>query len=448
MAIRISEGLDLPISGVPAKAIGEGRPVSSAAVLGGDYVGLRPAMRVEEGDRVKLGQPLFVDRKRPEVRFVSPGCGTVIEINRGPRRSLLSVVVRLEGDDEENFASWPETELAGLGRDQVTDVLLRSGMWPALRARPFSTVADPGATPHSVFVTATDTNPLAPPPEIIIEAGRDDFRNGLSVVSRLTDGAVFVCQKPNAELPASPASNVTVEMFSGPHPAGLVGTHIHHLDPAGPGNTVWHIGYQDVIAVGRLFTTGRLMTERTVAVAGPKVEQPGLMRTRLGANTDELTKAALADGEVRVISGSVLSGHRAAGAIAYLGRYHNQVSVIAEASNGLASEQKRAKPDEFSAYRGFGAKPWGAKRFALTTATHGETTAMVPFGGFERVMPLDILPTQLLRALVIGDIDVAEGLGCLELDEEDLALCTLVCPSKLDYGPLLRSMLQRIEREG
>lgn len=448
MVIRISEGLDLPISGVPAETVSDGPTVTSVALLGGDYVGLSPAMRVEEGDRVKLGQALFADRKRPNIVFASPGSGTVAEINRGARRALLSVVVRLDGNEEETFPSWPETDLAALRRDQVIETLLASGMWPTLRARPFNKVADPGATPRSIFVTATDTNPLAPPPETIIDAHRDDFGNGLTVVSRLTDGPVFVCQKPNVELPASPAVNVSVEMFSGPHPSGLVGTHIHHLDPVSAKKTVWHIGYQDVIAVGRLFTTGRLMTERIVALAGPMVREPRLVRTRLGVSTDDLTRDALENVENRVISGSVLSGRWAKEATAYLGRYHNQISVISEGREGVDPGPLGMEGRLFSIYRGFGSTPWGTKRFSFTSAAHGETTTMVPFGGFERVMPLDILPTHLLRALLVGDVEMAEALGCLELDEEDLALCTLVCPSKLDYGPLLRSMLDRIEREG
>ena len=446
MVIRIVEGLDLPIVGVPAGTVDDGPAVASVALIGGDYLGLSPAMQVEEGDRVTLGQALFTDRKRPGVRFTSPASGTVTEINRGTRRTLLSVVVRLDGDEEETFPSWSETNLATLRPDQVVDTLLASGMWPALRTRPFNKVADPSATPRSIFVTATDTNPLSPPPETIIDAHREAFRNGLTVVSRLTDGPIFVCQKPYLELPESPAANVSVEEFSGPHPSGLVGTHIHHLDPVGAGKSVWHVGYQDVIAVGRLFISGRLMTERTVALAGPTVREPRLLRTRLGANTDDLTRDALLEGENRVISGSVLSGRRATEATAYLGRYHNQVSVIAEGRDGGEPGLRPKKGGPFSIYRGFGFRPWGRNRYSFTSAPHGETTAMVPLGGFERVLPLDILPTQLLRALLVGDVEMAEALGCLELDAEDLALCTLVCPSKLDYGPLLRSMLDRIER--
>ena len=446
--MRISKGLDLPIAGAPVGAVGNGPAVASVALLGADYPGLNPAMRVEEGQRVMLGEPLFADRKRPEILFTSPASGIVSAINRGPRRTLVSVVVEIDGDAERTFPPTPEAELAALARGQAVETLLATGLWPALRTRPFGKVPDPASTPRSIFVTATDTNPLAPPPEAVIDAHKDDFKNGLTVVSRLTGGPVYLCKEPNVELPVSPAANLSVREFSGPHPAGLVGTHIHYLDPASAGRTVWHIGYQDVIAIGSLFTSGRLMTERTVALAGPAVKAPCLLRTRLGANLDDLVRERLIEGDNRVISGSVLSGWTAQGATAYLGHYHNQVSVIAEGRGAADPGLFGMKGGLFSIYRGIGFTPWGRRRFSFTSAAHGRPSAMVPFGGFERVMPLDILATQLLRALLTGDIEMAEALGCLELDEEDLALCTLVCPGKLEYGPLLRFMLERIEREG
>ena len=448
MPIRIVEGLDIPIGGAPEQSISEGPEVTSVALLGHDYVGLSPAMRVEEGDRVKLGQALFADRKHPEVLFTSPGSGVVTEINRGARRALLSVVVRLEGDDEESFPSWSEKELTVLRRDQVTETLLASGLWAALRIRPYSRVPAPGTAPHAIFVTAMDTNPLAARPEVVIGENRDAFANGLTVVSHLTDGPVYLCKAPSVELPQGTSDNISVAEFAGPHPGGLVGTHIHFLAPAGARRAVWHLNYQDVIAIGKLFTTGRLWPERIIALAGPVVNRPRLVRTRLGANTDDLTRGELAGVDWRIISGSVLSGRRARKPENYLGRFHNQLSVIAEAPSVVPKRRLGADRAGFSIY---GLSPARGRRKPgnpLTTALHGRPTTMVPLGGFERVMPLDILPTQLLRALLVGDTDMAQALGCLELDEEDLALCTFVCPSKLNYGPLLREALRRIEKEG
>ncbi len=445
--MRITEGLDIPMEGEPEQSIFDGIGVSSVALLGGDYIGLSPALQVQEGDRVRLGQPLFADRKHPSVIFSSPGSGVVTAINRGARRALLSVVVQLEGDDEASFPSWPRADLPGLRRDEVTASLLNSGLWTALRARPYGRVADPETMPHSIFVTAVDSNPLAARPDRVIGEEREAFGDGMIVLSRLTDGPVYLCKPPGADLPMGDPERTIAVDFTGPHPSGLVGTHIHFLDPVGAGRTVWHLNYQDVIAVGKLFATGRLSTGRVVSLAGPMVTRPRLVRTRLGANLDELTRGELQDGRHRMISGSVLSGRAAQSPEHYLGRYHNQASVIAEA---LPDARCRwlGGPGVFSLYGLWAHRKRSRRHFAFTTAKHGRPAAMVPFGGFEKVMPLNILPTQLLRALLVGDTDMAQALGCLELDEEDLALCSFLCPGKIDYGAALREALRLIEKEG
>lgn len=453
MLFPITKGLDIPICGSPEQAISGGPAVSSVALLGADYVGLSPAMHVREGDTVKLGQPLFSDRKHPNVLFASPGAGVVSEINRGARRALLSVVVKLQGDDEESFPSWPAGQLMGLRREQVAEALLASGLWPAFRTRPYSKVPDPETEPHAIFVTAMDTNPLAARPELVIAEHPLDFANGLTVMAHLTDGSVFVCKAPDVDLPTGASDKISEAAFSGPHPSGLVGTHIHILAPVGANKTVWHVNYQDVIAIGKLFTSGRIWTERVIALAGPVVRRPRLIRARLGADTEELTSGELTLGELRdadarIISGSVLSGRRARNPENYLGRYHTQVSVVAEAQAANGKSPAEAGGDVFSTHSLLVPNQPRKRTFSLTTALHGRPTAMVPLGGHERVMPLDILPTQLLRALLVGDTDMAQALGCLELDEEDLALCTFVCPSKLNYGPLLREALAGIEKEG
>ena len=439
MPIRIVKGLNIPLAGTPEQAVAEAKPVRSVALLGSDYPGLRPAMMVAEGDRVKAGQPLFADRGREGVVFTAPGSGTVSGIHRGARRALLSVVITLDREEEtESFARWPVAALGGLRRDQVVDHLLVTGLWTALRTRPHGHVPDPATAPSSLFVTALDTNPLAARPEVAIGAAPADFANGLAVLAHLTDGPVHLCRAPGADIPAGDPERVTVSEFAGPHPAGLVGTHVHFLDPVGPRKTVWHLGYQDAIAIGRSFTTGRPAPERIVALWGPDVMRPRLVRARLGAATGDVLEGELGDDGYRVISGSVLSGRRAAGPEAYLGRYHNQISVIPEAGGG----------ESFSAYGRLRIAPPGAPGRALTTALNGRPSAFVPLGGYERVMPLDILATPLLRALLVGDWETARALGCLELEEEDLALSTFVCPGKLDYGPALRAALDEIEAAG
>lgn len=442
-AFRFRRGLDVPIDGAPEQAVSDGPAITSVALLGRDYPGLRPLMRVEVGDRVALGQALFADRKRPEILFTAPGSGIVTAINRGPRRSLQSVVIALDGTDERRFDACPSSGLARLEQQAVAATLLASGNWTAFRARPFGRVPDPGSVPRSLFVTAMDTNPLAADPAAIIAARRDDFVDGLAAISRLTDGPVHVCHAPGAEIPLDGGGRCSAASFAGPHPAGLPGTHIHRLDPVGAGGTVWHIGYQDVIAIGRLFTTGRLSTERIVALGGPLARRPRLLRTRLGASTAELTRGETAEIPARVISGSVLSGHRAADALAYLGRYHTQVAVIAEGWRERHPAGRR-RPAIAAFLDALLARH---RRERASTALNGRPTTMLPLEVYDRVMPLDILAVPLLRALLVGDVERAQELGCLEFDEEDVALWSFVCPSKIDYGALLRGVLTRLEAE-
>lgn len=445
MRFKIRKGLDIPVRGEPEQVITDGPGVSTVALLGVDYCGLRPELLVEEGDRVKLGQPVFQDRKRPEIRFVASSSGTVTQINRGPRRALHSVVIERGDYGEAEFAAHPPNRLARLARNDVVETLLASGLWASFRTRPYSRVPDPRSEPHSIFVTAIDTNPLSANPQLIIGEHSEDFSHGLTVLSRLTRGPVFLCKEPGGQIPSGDMERIVVAEFDGPHPAGLAGTHIHFLDPAGAEKTVWHLNYQDVIGIGKLFTTGRLWGERIIALGGPLIRRPRLIRTRLGANLSDLLRGETPEDKCRVISGSILSGRSASGVLSYLGRYYNQISVIAEAGAGpddRASGGMRYSASDLPILRFF-----SKRNSSLTTAMHGTPTAFVPTTAFERVMPLDILPTPLLRALIAGDTDMAEALGCLELDEEDLALCTFMCPGKWDYGPLLRSNLDRIEKK-
>lgn len=446
--IKIRRGLDLPISGAPEQAIVDGPKVRSVAVIGFDYPGMKPTMAVKVGDKVKLGQLLFTDKKTEGVRYTAPAAGTVAAINRGERRVLQSVVIDVEGDEAEPFAKYEANELASLSADQVKENLVNSGLWTALRTRPYSKVPAPATTPNSIFVTAMDTNPLAANPELIIRESREDFVNGLTLLSRLTEGQVFVCKAPGADILTGNNSRVVSEEFEGVHPAGNAGTHIHYLDPVSATKTVWTIGYQDVIAFGKLFTTGKISSERVISLAGPQVEKPRIVRTQLGANLDELTAGQMKAGENRVVSGSVFGGRSARGAFAYLGRYHSQVTVLLEGRDRPFLHYLRAGFNMFSTMGIYISSLLGGKKYEFTTTTMGSERAMVPVGSYENVMPLDILPTQLLRALAVGDTDMAQKLGCLELDEEDLALCTFVCPGKYEYGPILRDNLTRIEKEG
>ena len=444
--IKLKKGLDIPLAGSPKQEITTGNAITTVAVLGEEYVGMRPTMAVEVGDTVKKGQVLFEDKKNPGVKFTAPIAGTVKEINRGAKRVLQSVVIAASGDAAERFTQYPATELATLTVEQVKQNLVDSGLWVAFRTRPFSQSPAIDSTPKAIFVNAMDTNPLAADPAVVIGADVEAFTQGLTVISRLTEGKIYLTKKAGVAIPS--VSAVTVAEFDGPHPAGLVGTHIHFLDAASSKKVVWHIGYQDVIAVGKLFTTGELNSERVIALAGPVVKNPRLVKTPLGAAVTELTAGELNEGQNRIISGSVLAGTTAHGVHGYVGRFHTQVSVLAEGFDKHFLGWITPGAEKHSVTRAYLGHLNPKKLFSLTTTTNGSSRAMVPIGNYERVMPLDILPTLLLRDMISGDTDGAQTLGCLELDEEDLALCTYVCPGKYDYGTILRNCLTTIQKEG
>ncbi len=456
---KIQEGLDLPIKGEPAQSISDAKPPQKVAVVASDYVGLRPRLQVEPGDVVKRGQVLFEEKKLPGVIYTSPGAGKVVAVNRGVRRALQTVVVELDeaekaGDDtaadQVEFESYAGKDPVGLSPEELTALMLESGMWPALRARPFGKVANPETSPHSIFVTAIDTNPLAPSVDAVYAGNEEAFEKGLIGLTRLTEGSIFLCKPPGSAVSAGAYSGISVEEFDGPHPAGTPGLHIHRLDPVNRDKTVWHIGYQDVIALGNLLMTGRLDMTRVVSLAGPLVKNPRLLRTRLGASIDEVVDGELEEGESRVLSGSVFDGRVASGEVlGYLGRYHNQITVLPEDRERVFLGWLLPGFGKFSVVNAFASFiDRNRRKFDFTTSMHGGRRAIVPIGVYERVMPMDIMPTFLLRSIMARDVERAEELGCLELVEEDLALCTFVCPSKIDYGPVLRECLTQIEKEG
>ena len=449
---RLRRGLDLPLAGEPEQAIHLAGDCRFVGVLGDDCVGLKPTFLVQPGERVRRGQVLFEDKSNPGVRYTASAAGTVSAIHRGERRTFQSLTIAVDGDDVDDaqlpLASYTGVTPQKLSAGEVRALLIESGLWTALRTRPFSRVPAAATSPRALFITAMDTRPHAPSVDLVLAERMADFQAGVACLAKLTRGSTFVCVAPDSAVTVPTGGNVKVEVFDGPHPAGNAGTHIHFLCPVDLERTVWHIGYQDVAAIGRLFTTGRLDVTRVVSLAGPGVLQPRLLRTRLGAATAALTDGQIAPGRQRIVSGSVLDGRTAMGDVhGYLGRYHQQLSVLAEAGERELLGWIAPGADKFSVW-GVVLGAWRRRgRLALTTTTNGGSRAMVPIGAFERVMPLDLMPTFLLRALLMKNDERAEALGCLELDEEDIALCTFVCPGKAEYGPLLRDALGRIEKE-
>jgi Na+-transporting NADH:ubiquinone oxidoreductase subunit A len=449
--IRIRKGFDVPIAGEPEQVVYPGAPVRTVALCGVDYVGLRPRLLVSVGDAVGLGQPLWEDKRDPAVCYPSPGNGVVTAVNRGTRRVLESVVVSLQdsGAPDLQFEALTAHEIEKLDRDAVAERMLHSGLWTALRTRPFSRVPQSDSTPDSIFVSAIDTRPLAPDPKVIVARDVEHFALGLQVLTLLTEGRVWLCTAPDWSITLPGIERVTRVGFTGPHPAGLPGTHMHFLQPVGPDRTNWQINYQDVTALGRLFHHGVIDTERVVSLSGTCVSEPRLVTTRLGAALEEVLRDGVCETETcRVISGSVLGGRAATGTLAYLGRYDDQVSVLREGGRSFVFGWTGLFPRRFTTAPTFARANGHRKRHVFSTTQNGRFSGMLPMRVLDRVMPLDILPSPLLRALLVKDTERAQALGCLELDEEDLALCSFVCPAKNDYGVALRINLQQIEKEG
>jgi Na+-transporting NADH:ubiquinone oxidoreductase subunit A len=378
----------------------------------------------------------------------------VIELSEGERRGTPSE------DELETFSTPGSAEPETLGRVGVRDLLVESGMWTAFRTRTFGKVPHPEDVPSAIFVTAIDTNPLAADPGVVLTDGRDEFEFGLRAVAELSGGKTYLCVRAGSEIGTGLDAPVTVEEFAGPHPAGTAGVHIHTLEPVGRNRTVWTVGYQDVVSVGRMLRSGHLDVSRVIAIGGPPVPHPRLVRTRVGASIGDLVRneeiGENEEGEneevgksIRWISGSVLSGKAAHGDVfGYMGRYDVQLSALHEGGDREFLAWLAPGRRKFSVLPVFLSKFLKRGAFYLSTDAHGSRRAIIPIGLYERVMPMDILPTFLLRALAADDIERAEELGCLELVEEDLALCGFVDPGKTDFGPMLRRTLELIERAG
>lgn len=446
MVFNLSKGLDLPILGAPDQRIDEGRPVTKVAILGNDYIGLKPTMLVKVGDQVKQGQAIFEDKKTPGMRVTAPAAGSVLEVNRGDKRALLSVVIEKKGKARMKFESYESSELTSIDESKLRDNLIKSGLWASFRTRPFNKIPQIESKVDGIFVNAMDTNPLAADPQLVISGEKEAFKQGLDVLTSF-GVPVHLCKAVDADIPSS--QGVKVSEFSGPHPAGNSSTHIHYIMPVNAKRTVWTINYQDVIAVGKLFVTGYLDATRVIALGGPNVRSPRLINTELGADINELVSDSLQEGENRVISGSILNGTVAEGVQAYLGRYDNQISVIDEDRERRFMGWIVPGSDRFSKMNIYVSSLFGRnKKFNLTSSQNGSPRPIVPIGVYEKVMPLDILPTPLLKAIIVKDTDTVQQLGGLELAEEDLALCTYVDPGKHDFGPVLRENLTQIELEG
>ena len=449
--IRIRKGLNIPLKGSPNSAAVNLSTTRSVGLLGDDYVGMKPTMLVSEGDAVKAGDILFEDKKNKGVVFTSPGSGVIESINRGARRSLQSIVINL--DKEENFKefnSYKSNELHDIDPSKIREQLINSGLWTSFRTRPFSKTPSIDSFPESLFINCMDTNPLSLNPNEVISIEKNTFHAGISILSRFLDSKIYLCTSKDFSSEDFKFPNVHHRTFEGPHPSGLSGTHMHHISPASLKNILWSINYSDVINLGYLFLNGRIPIHKYISLCGPQVESPRILKVRIGACTDELCAGQLKPSDNRIISGSVINGREAVGPFAYLGKFHTQVSVLEETSMADREFLNWMMPglNKHSKLSLFAHSIFPKKLLDIKTLMNGADRSIVPIGIYEEVLPYNLLPTILLRYLVLKDTEKVQALGGLELDEEDLALCSYVCPSKYDFGSILRSNLSSIEAEG
>lgn len=448
--IKIKKGHNIRIAGVPVRTIENASAPKTIGVRPIEFKFLKPKLMVKEGDPVQIGSPLFFDKKNPDIKWASPAAGKIKSIIYGERRSVLQIVIdREENEKAIQHEKFTAEQINSLGREKLIDQILKANLWPLIRQRPFSKVSDPGDTPKSIFVSGFNTGPLTVDLDLALEGREKEFQAGLNVLTQLTTGKVFLNVSTNTRSKAlADADNVEITRFSGPHPAGNVGIQIHHLDPINPGEVVWTVNAQHVATLGDLFLAGKFNPEVVVTVGGPSITNPVHLRARIGNNIDTILNGRVTGNKNRVIGGDVLSG-RAAGRQDHIGYYTTTVTVLPVSSERpflgwLAPGSPGRIYSLLKAYFFQNSK----QPFSFNTNINGSQRHMVPVNAWESVLPMDILPNPLYRSILAEDIEEMEKLGILECDEEDFALCSFACPSKINLGGAIRNGLDLLEKEG
>jgi Na+-transporting NADH:ubiquinone oxidoreductase subunit A len=445
-SIKLKRGLDIRISGTADKILVPDVQSTLYGVKPVDFPGLTPKLDVKQGDKVLAGSPLFHDKLHPEIKFVSPVSGNVLLVTRGDRRKLLEIVVERKGD---GFTSFGKGDPSVMPREKIQSLLLDSGLWPAVRQRPYHIIARPTDVPKSIFISGFDSSPLGPDYNFITDNSSSGFfRSGINALRRLTDGKINLVLngREDASVTLKNITGVDISYFSGPHPAGNVGVHIHHLDPINKGDIVWVVNLQDVLAIGRLFEEGIYLHERIVALTGSEVIKPQYYRVRSGASIAGMVKDNIKPGNLRFISGNVLTGARIE-PDGHIGYYDSQVTIIPEGNYYEFFGWIKPGINKFSFSRTFLSSLIPRKSYNLDTNIHGGGRAFVMTGQYEKVVPMDIYPMQLLKAILAEDIDLMENLGIYEIAEEDFALCEFICPSKIEIQSIVRKGLDLMVKE-
>ena len=443
--IKLRKGLDINLKGKAAAEVMAVKEPGFYALCPDDFTDVTPKVVVKEQEYVMAGGPLFIDKNHPEVKFVSPVSGVVTCVERGARRKVLSITV--ETAAEQDFEEFGKKNVAQLDGAAVKEALLNAGMFAFIKQRPYDVVADPTIAPNAIFVSAFDSNPLAPDFEVALKGEEANFQTGLDALAKMakTYLNVSVNQKSSA---LTQAKNVTVTTFDGPHPAGNVGVQINHIAPINKGETVWTIDPQAVIFIGRLFNTGRVDLTRTVAITGSEVKKPAYCKLKVGALlTDVLADNVNKDKELRYISGNPLTGKQIP-ANGFLGAFHSQVTVIPE-GNDVHEMLGWIMPrfNQFSVSHSYFSWLMGKKEYTLDARVKGGERHMIMANEYDKVLPMDIMPEYLIKAIIAGDIDRMEQLGIYEVAPEDFALCEFVCSSKMELQRIVREGLDMLRRE-
>ena len=452
---KLRKGYDIKVAGAAEKTVIELDSPKKVAVTPNEFRGIKVKLNVKPGDTVKIGTVLFEDKTLPDLKFVSPVSGKVLEINRGERRALMEIVVENDlKNEKETVGIWKKDDLKKMDANKIKESLLQGGMWPHVIQRPFSKIANPNDTPRDIFISGMDTAPLAADPNLIMDGMKDYFQTGLDILVKLTGGSIHLSldlkNKSNAKAFAD-ATGVEKHYFRGPHPTGNVGVQIHHINALKRGEIVWTIKPFAVALIGKFFIEGFFQAERIVATAGSSLTKRNYFKTITGTPVSMLIpESEVIDDEARYISGNILSGRKITPA-GYVSYYDNLISVIPEGTRKrklLGYFRPGFKTPSYSNTYLSKFLMTARKDYVLDTKIHGGKRAFVATGDYESVMPMDIYPVYLAKSILVDDIEEMEGLGILELDEEDVALCSYICLSKTNFGHLLRHGLNFIEKEG
>lgn len=443
--IKIKRGMDIKLEGAPSLDIHQANSPATFAVKPTDFKGLVPKMHVKQGDKVKAGDCLFADKKNDKICFTAPVSGEIAEVVRGDRRAILAV--KILADSETAYKSFNTSGFVDKSREEVVELLLASGLWPFIVQRPYGLLADPSIAPKAIHVSGFDSAPLAADLSISLKGQEANLKTGFEILKKLTEGKVHLNVHATKDSSIyNSLEGVEKTIFSGPHPSGLVGVQINKIDPINKGDVVWTIKPQHVAFIGKFFETGNLDLEQTIVVAGSEIRKPAYYATRLGASVSELLMDNVSNDNVRVISGNVLTGTKIA-QDGYLGYYDNQISVIPEGDHFemlgwlLPSYPRPTLSSTFPLFKFF------KKTFKVNTNPHGENRSYVVTGQYEKVMPMNIMPQQLIKSVMAKDLELMENLGIYEVIEEDMALCEFVCTSKIDVQRVLSEGLELMAEE-